>query len=217
MARRQAGIHGREIDEGLEGRAGLARRLDGAVELAAAVGPAARHGEHAAGLRCPSPPRRPRHWAPGAAHRSSADRAWRWRRAGGRGRPSRPRSRRPRSPRWPDGRARRRHSGWAGSAAPRPSRRRAPCRRLPVRRRRRAGRRCCADCGSTLVTTASCQPGGPESGRRWAMRANSSSQAPHVGDLGVGAAPAVAAVVGDQAVAQRLVGHRLDGRDRGWC
>ena len=48
--RREARIHGREIDERLERRARLARRLDGAVELAAAVGPAARHGEHAAGL-----------------------------------------------------------------------------------------------------------------------------------------------------------------------
>jgi hypothetical protein len=44
-------VHRREIDERLEGRARLARRLDGAVELAAAVGPAAGHGEHAAGLR----------------------------------------------------------------------------------------------------------------------------------------------------------------------
>ena len=74
-----------------------------------------------------------------------------------------------------------------------------------------AGRRCCTDWASTLVTTASCQAGGPLSGRRWAMRANSSSQTAHVGDLGVGTAPAVAAVVGDQAVAQRLVGDRLDG------
>ena len=44
------------------------------------------------------------------------------------------------------------------------------------------------------------------------MRANSSSQTRHVGDLGVGAAPAVAAVIGDQALAQGVVGHGLDGR-----
>ena len=44
-------VHRREIDERLERRAGLALRLHRAVELAHAVGPAARHREHAAGLR----------------------------------------------------------------------------------------------------------------------------------------------------------------------
>jgi hypothetical protein len=34
-----------------------------------------------------------------------------------------------------------------------------------------------ADCASTLVTTASCQVEGPNSGRRWTMRLNSSSHA----------------------------------------
>ena len=49
--------------------------------------------------------------------------------------------------------------------------------------------------------------GRPTSGRRWTRRANSSSQPlAHVGDLGIGPAPAVAAVVGDQPLAQRLVG-----------
>jgi hypothetical protein len=31
------------------------------------------------------------------------------------------------------------------------------------------------DWASTLLTTASCQPAGPNNGRRWAMRASSSS------------------------------------------
>ena len=71
-----------------------------------------------------------------------------------------------------------------------------------------------ADCASTLVTTASCQVGRPE--QRAALHQAGELVLPaaallHVGDLGIGAAPAVAAVVGDQPLAQRLVGDLLDG------
>ena len=75
-----------------------------------------------------------------------------------------------------------------------------------------------ADCASTLVTTASCQVGRPNSGRRCVEAGELVLPAAallHVGDLGIGAAPAVAAVVGDQPLAQRLVGDLLDGGNEG--
>ena len=140
---REARIHRREIDERLERRAGLAIGLHRPVELAHAVGPAARHGEHAAGLRVHH-------------HDAAVDvghlaqrvglrriglgvgpdrrcRAGRWSAS----RPSRPRRRRRRSRRWPGGRASRRPAGRAGSAAPTASRRTGWC---PRRRVREAGR-----------------------------------------------------------------------------
>ena len=196
-------IHGGEIDERLERRARLARRLDGAVELAAAVGPAARHGEHAAGLGVHH-----HHAAFDIGHLAQRIGLGRIRLGvlAGRlldlldhdhvahGNHIARRARRRAEPLLGQGRRGPGHLGERQRALAIRQADQLHHLRLDLAHHgelpaRRPGQRpALGDAGELLLPHA------------------------HVGDLGVGAAPAVAAVVGDQAVAQRVVGDRLDGR-----